>query len=88
MNDLVGFEFDNTFLKLLFMIMINKKMVGPLTEETTRVILECISDGVFTIDYNWEITSFNRAAEDITGIARKDAIGRHCWEVTLTTISG
>ncbi|MBT3177770.1 MAG: sigma 54-interacting transcriptional regulator [Desulfobacula sp.] len=61
--------------------MINKKMVGPLTEETTRVILECISDGVFTIDYNWEITSFNRAAEEITGIARKDAIGRHCWEV-------
>jgi PAS domain S-box-containing protein len=56
-------------------------MVGPLTEETTRVILECISDGVFTIDYNWEITSFNRAAEEITGIARKDAIGRHCWEV-------
>ena len=61
--------------------MINKKAFGPLTEETTRVILECISDGVFTIDYNWEITSFNRAAEEITGIARKDAIGRHCWEV-------
>ena len=59
----------------------NRKMFSPLTEETTQVILECISDGVFTIDYNWEITSFNRAAEDITGIARKDAIGRHCWEV-------
>ena len=59
----------------------NRKMFGPLTEETTQVILECISDGVFTIDYNWELTSFNRAAEDITGIARKDAIGRHCWEV-------
>ncbi|MBU1344420.1 MAG: sigma 54-interacting transcriptional regulator [Proteobacteria bacterium] len=61
--------------------MINKKMFGPLTDETTKVILECISDGVFTIDYNWEITSFNRAAEEITGISRKDAIGRHCWEV-------
>ena len=61
--------------------MIKKKMLGPLTEDTTRVILESISDGVFTIDYNWEITSFNRAAEEITGISRKDAIGRHCWEV-------
>lgn len=61
--------------------MINKKIFGPLTEETTKVILECISDGVFTIDYNWEITSFNRAAEEITGISRKEAIGRHCWEV-------
>ncbi len=61
--------------------MINKKRFGPLSDDTTKVILECISDGVFTIDYNWEITSFNRAAEEITGIARKDAIGRHCWEV-------
>ena len=61
--------------------MINKKILGPLTEDTTKVILESISDGVFTIDYNWEITSFNRAAEEITGISRKDAIGRHCWEV-------
>lgn len=61
--------------------MINKKNFGPLTEETTKIILECISDGVFTIDYNWEITSFNRAAEEITGISRKEAIGRHCWDV-------
>jgi PAS domain S-box-containing protein len=61
--------------------MINKKIFGPLSKDTTKVILECISDGVFTIDYNWEITSFNRAAEEITGIKRKDAIGRHCWEV-------
>ena len=58
-----------------------KKISGPLTRETTQIILECISDGVFTIDYNWEITSFNRAAEEITGISRKEAIGRHCWEV-------
>ena len=57
------------------------KIFGPLTEETTKVVLESISDGVFTIDYNWEITSFNHAAEAITGISRKEAIGRHCWEV-------
>jgi len=47
------------------------KILGPLKEETTKVILDCISDGVFTIDYNWEITSFNRAAEEITGIPKK-----------------
>ncbi len=47
----------------------------------TDIILESISDGVFTIDNEWKITSFNRAAEDITGVFRKDAIGRHCWEV-------
>ncbi len=57
-----------------------RKCPGP-DPKATQIILECISDGVFTIDYNWEITSFNRAAEEITGIRRKDAIGRHCWEV-------
>ena len=52
-----------------------------ITDDTFKVILESISDGVFTIDYNWKITSFNKAAESITGISKKDAVGRHCWEV-------
>ncbi len=48
---------------------------------TVNIILESISDGVFTVDRDWRITSFNRAAEDITGIPRKDALGRPCSEV-------
>lgn len=52
-----------------------------LDPDVTRIILESISDGVFTVDHNWKITSFNRAAEEITGISRNEAIGRHCWEV-------
>jgi len=52
-----------------------------LDPNATQIILESISDGVFTVDHNWKITSFNRAAEEITGIAREEAIGRHCWEV-------
>jgi PAS domain S-box-containing protein len=47
----------------------------------TRAILESISDGVFTVDAEWRITSFNRAAEQITGIDRTDAIGRLCQDV-------
>jgi PAS domain S-box-containing protein len=47
----------------------------------TEIILESISDGVFTVDHNWKIMSFNRAAEEITGISREEAIGRHCWDV-------
>ncbi len=49
--------------------------------DSTRAILESISDGVFTVDSNWKITSFNRAAEEITGIPRVEAIGRECSEV-------
>ena len=48
---------------------------------TTEAILESISDGVFTVDHQWRIASFNRAAEEITGIRRQDAIGRLCSEV-------
>jgi PAS domain S-box-containing protein len=47
----------------------------------TEAILESISDGVFTVDENWCITSFNRSAEKITGIPRTEAIGRPCSEV-------
>ncbi len=47
----------------------------------TDAILESISDGVFTVDVEWRITSFNRAAEEITGIPRNEAIGRLCSEV-------
>ncbi len=52
-----------------------------MNQSTTEIILESISDGVFTVDHNWKITSFNRAAEEITGTDRSEAIGRHCWEV-------
>jgi len=49
--------------------------------QSTDAILESISDGVFTVDGEWRITSFNRAAEKITGISRRDAVGRPCAEV-------
>lgn len=51
------------------------------SDSAQKVILESISDGVFTVDHNWRIMSFNRAAEEITGIPRQEAIGRYCWEV-------
>jgi PAS domain S-box-containing protein len=47
----------------------------------TEAILESISDGVFTVDLRWRVTSFNRAAEEITGIPREEAVGRLCSEV-------
>lgn len=44
-------------------------------------ILESISDGVFTVNLEWRVTSFNRAAEEITGVPREEAIGQLCSEV-------
>ena len=39
-------------------------------ENQTQIILDSIAEGVFTIDLDWRITSFNRAAEKITGIKK------------------
>ncbi len=52
-----------------------------MNSTSTDAILESISDGVFTVDSEWRITSFNRAAEEITGIKRSEAIGSLCSEV-------
>jgi PAS domain S-box-containing protein len=54
--------------------------------QTNEAILDSITDGVFTVDREWKITSFNRAASEITGVAREEAIGRSCCEVFKATI--
>jgi PAS domain S-box-containing protein len=46
-----------------------------------EIILDSISEGVFTVDLHYRITSFNKAAEQITGIPRSQALGRFCFEV-------
>ena len=46
-----------------------------------KVILSSIADGVFTVDSERRISSFNRAAEKITGIPSSQAVGKHCQDV-------
>lgn len=55
-------------------------------EIQTQIILDSIADGVFTVDSDWRITSFNRAAESITGIKKEETLGRHCWDVFRASI--
>jgi len=54
----------------------------------SEAILNSISDGVFTVDENWKITSFNRAAEEITGVTKDEAIGARCSDVFRSSICG
>ena len=58
---------------------------APETQEKD-VILDSIADGVFTVDEDWRITSFNRAAERITGVSRAEAIGQRCCDVFRASI--
>ena len=56
-------------------------MKDSVTVNERDVILNSINEGVFTVDLDWRITSFNQAAQRITGISREDSIGRPCSEV-------
>jgi PAS domain S-box-containing protein len=51
-----------------------------------EAVLRCVADGVFTVDCDWRITSFNRAAERVTGVPAERAIGRRCSEVLHSSL--
>ncbi len=56
------------------------------SDGTHDPILDSINEGVFTVDHQWRITAFNRAAERITGVRRQDALGRQCSDVFRANI--
>ena len=51
------------------------------TSAEMKMILSSIADGVFTVDDKFIITSFNRAAQEITGAPAHEALGKPCCEV-------
>ncbi len=57
-----------------------------ITDEWFEAILRSLSDGVFCVDEDWRITCYNPAAEEITGVPRERALGRHCREVFRSNI--
>lgn len=44
-------------------------------------IFENISAGFFVLDSNYRFTYWNRAAEEGTGLGRKDVLGKHVFEI-------
>ncbi len=57
----------------------NRQLVRERNKLTA--ILNSITDGVFTIDTNWKITSFNQAAQKITGYSTDEVLGKFCGDV-------
>ena len=67
----------------------SKKVSTPLevlSPERFEAVLRSISDGVFTVDLDGRITCFNRAAEEITGFSREEAIGQSCKTIFRSQI--
>ncbi len=47
------------------------------------IVFESISDGLYTVDTDYVITSVNRAAERILGIDASSLVGRKCMDVIV-----
>ena len=57
-----------------------------LSPDRFEAVLRSISDGVFTVDTQGHITCFNRAAEEITGFSREEALGSSCHTIFRANI--
>ncbi len=55
-------------------------------QQHLSIILDSVADGVFTVDDKMRITWFNRAAEEITGFSREEALGQNCCEIFRSSI--
>lgn len=83
----------NSVLSVVFVFRDTREMLSlsdNLEEKTLELIdqknrLDAIFnsniEGTFTIDNDWNITSFNTSAEKITGYKRTEAIGKKCWNI-------
>lgn len=55
-------------------------------KQRESAILDSVNEGVFTVDLQWQITAFNKAAERITGVSRASALGRPCCDVFRASV--
>ncbi len=52
-----------------------------MKENCEIIIFDSLNEGLFTVDKDWNITFFNKRAEEITGISREKAIGKLCRSI-------
>jgi PAS domain S-box-containing protein len=50
-------------------------------ENCEIIIFDSLNEGLFTVNKDWNITFFNKRAEEITGISREKAIGKLCRSI-------
>jgi len=55
-------------------------------QEIASIIFNSICEGVFTVDHECRITSFNKAAEKMSGFKREEAVGQYCFDIFRSDI--
>ena len=84
---------ENSILSVVFVFRDTREMLS-LSDELEERTLELIDqknkldaifnsniEGTFTIDNDWNVTSFNTSAEKITGYKKNEAVGKKCWDI-------
>ncbi|MBK8662168.1 MAG: PAS domain S-box protein [Ignavibacteriales bacterium] len=78
----VVFVFRDIFEMIKMSETLEKRTV-ELIEQKNKLdaIFNSNIEGTFTINGDWEITSFNASAQRITGYSMEEAIGQKCWSI-------
>ncbi|MCX5887828.1 MAG: PAS domain-containing protein [Deltaproteobacteria bacterium] len=51
-------------------------------------IIQSVPDGIITVDGQMCITDLNRAAENLTGYSRAEALGQYCGKILQSSLCG
>ncbi len=65
-----------------------KSSVSGKLPDWPHFIIQSLADAVITVDGGLQITDFNRAAENLTGYSRKEALGRYCGDILHSSMCG
>ena len=55
----------------------------PAEADLHKTIVENLSDGIYMVDRERQITYWNRGAERISGYSSAEVVGRHCFDNIL-----
>lgn len=88
-DSIVGVIF--TFRDTQEMIYLSESLIkrtSELIDEKNKLeaIFNSNIEGTFTIDNDWNITSFNNSAVRLTGYKKEEAVGKKCWDIFKSDI--
>ena len=65
---------------------VHQMTTGKLDSKFFPLLLDVIDQSIFTVNRDGKLTSFNRAAERLTGYQEAEVIGRRCSEIFQTSL--
>jgi PAS domain S-box-containing protein len=78
-------EFEGKKVRVVLAVNIDNTV---RTESEIYNILESITDGFYALNRNWEVTYFNKTAEQVLGCTREEIIGKNLWEFFPDSMRG